>query len=141
METNTNENENDDNDIIEDIEDKESLKEDDHETFEEENEILDKEKDDDVDIDIDIDADADIDVDDVFEEDEIEIEHGDASDHENEEFNQTETDQLQSEFDEKIKNKKIYEKQMLYFQKLLHKKGFQFDENEKCILKKEDYLP
>lgn len=125
-------NEINENDIVEDIDDKESLK--DETVDDEDNDILDKDKDDEVDICEDID----IEVNDIFEE-EPENESDNETDI-NEELNQTETDQLQSELDEKIKNKKIYEKQMLYFQTLLHKKGFQFDENEKCILRKESYL-
>lgn len=46
-------------------------------------------------------------------------------------------------FDEielKIQNEKILEKKLLFYKSLLYKKGFHFDENERCILQQEKYI-
>lgn len=42
--------------------------------------------------------------------------------------------------DELDENKKEFENKLLFFKNLLHKKGFQFDENEKCLLVKQEYI-
>lgn len=125
----------------------------DNNTYNSNNQDIDVEAGTHADADIDIEADMDIedieDIEDIDEPDEVELDGYHEIDEDNPDYNEDYQEENDDEIDidesleeELFDNttKQIIDKDILFFKRLLNKRGFVFDENAKCLLEYQEYI-